>query len=99
MVTPKERHHDPPTICGPINDPDIMNETTGGLKGHLTRELTKSGELTGEPDPGSWFWPYKSANAIHTLLKNEPKYLKLYGPVPTLRYGGPKYNQEGFFKE
>ena len=60
-------HHDPPTVCGPIDDDEIMKD----LKGHMKHQLEESGELYNDPQPGSW-WPWKYSNGLHKLLAAEP---------------------------
>ena len=89
-------HHDVPGVCGPIDSAEIM-EGAGGLKGHMKRVLTDSGELTAQAVPGSW-WPWKSPNAIWKLTAKEPSFQKSYGPPPVLRLGGPNYDKEGLKK-
>jgi len=89
-------HHDPPGVCGPIDDPKIM-DSEGGLRGDFHRKLDATGELTGEPVYGSWF-PWKHANVIAKTQKKEPGFVKKYGKVPELRYGGPGYDANGFTK-
>ena len=66
----------------------------GGVKGHILRELKKTGELTGEPDAGSWL-PWRSSNLVHRLSKKEKARQRLWGPYPTLPYGGPGYDEIG----
>ena len=86
-------HHDGLGVCGPTGNQEIMNGD-GGLKGFMTRELTKTGELTGEADPGSWF-PWRSANTIYKLQQSEKKFIKMYGPPPPPALGGPGYDEVG----
>ena len=60
-------HHDPPTVCGPIDDDEIMKD----LKGYMKHQLEESGELYNDPQPGSW-WPWKYSNGLYKLLAAEP---------------------------
>ena len=41
-------HHDPVTVCGPLDMPEVM-DGEGGVKGHIQRKLDQSGEVS------SWF--------------------------------------------
>ena len=90
-------HHDHPTICGPVTNPDIMNGDVG-LKGHMTRDLTRTGELTNTPVPGSWLqWTYP--NELYSVLQKEPGYVKRFGEPPVLPKGGPGYDAYGYKTE
>ena len=89
-------HHDPPGICGPI-DNVIISKGEGGVKGHMTRQLEATGELNNTPVPASWYpWRYK--NALQKVLDNEPKFVKKHGPPPELHFGGPGYGPDGLKK-
>ena len=88
--------HDIPTICGPLDNPEIM-EGEGGLKGHLQRELGRTGEWTGEGVPGSW-WPWRSPNIVYKVIQSEPKFVASMGPAPPLPLGGPGYDEIGMKK-
>ena len=89
-------HHELPTVCGPCSNKDIM-QGEGGVKGHIKRALEASGELTGNPDAGSWF-PYKSANVVYSIQQKEPEYVKKLGEQPVLPLGGPGYDDTGMKK-
>ena len=89
-------HHEPLGICGPISNKTIM-DGKGGLKGHMMRELVKSGELYNNPQAGSCF-SKTSSNALHNVLKAEQKFRKKFGPLEPQRLGGPKYGPDGFKK-
>lgn len=86
-------HHDVLGACGPLDDSTIM-ESEGGLKGHMKRELEKSGELNAEPIAGSWF-PWKYPNALYKVQAKEPGYVKAFGEPEELRYGGPDFDAYG----
>jgi hypothetical protein len=89
-------HHDPPGMCGPIDNTAVM-KGEGGLKGHFKRKLKATGELTGEPVEGSWLgWRYP--NAVAKWQVAEPGFVKKYGKVPVLRMGGPGYDAYGLKK-
>lgn len=96
-------HHDAPKACGPTpgeNDGVAGGDDGGGggVKGHIERVLTASGELTGVPDPGSW-WPWRSANKLYKVLQAEAKFVKQYGDPPVLAKGGTGYDEVGMTKE
>ena len=86
-------HHEPLGICGPISDKAIM-KGKGGLKGHMTRELTKSGELYNDPKAGSCLQK-KRSNALYNVLKVEPNFRKKFGPPEPQRFGGPGFGVDG----
>jgi len=86
-------HHDPPRVCGPIDNKEVM-EGEGGLKGYMERVLKDSGELTGEPDPGQW-WPWRSANKLYKVIQSEPSFVQKYGEPPVVPMGGPGYDEIG----
>jgi hypothetical protein len=86
-------HHDPPTVCGPIDDPDIMKD----LIGYMKKKLEESGELKNDPRPGSW-WPWKKPNALYKIIAAEPGFQKKYGPWKQQRFGGPGYGPDGYKK-
>ena len=90
-------HHDPQTVCGPINNSKIM-EGEGGLKGYMTRDLTRSGELMNHPVPGSWLkWTYP--NELCSVIQKEPGYVKKFGKPAVWPMGGPGYDAYGYKQE
>lgn len=88
-------HHDAVKVCGP-SGPAVnkaVMEGEGGVKGHMTRMLTKSGELTGEPTYAHFF-VFGHTNAVGKVSKNADNLNNKLG-VPALPMGGPGYDADG----
>jgi hypothetical protein len=91
-------HHDPPTVCGPIHNHQVM-QGNGGIKGHFKRSLEASGELDNTPVAGSWF-PWVYPNTLYKIVQAEPGFQEMYGKeLPVLRMGGPGFDAEGLKKK
>ena len=89
-------HHDPLGVCGPIQNKAIM-EGEGGVRGHMKRELEKTGELNNTPVTGSWMH-WRKKNGLQNAIDNEPSFLKKHGAPEPLHLGGPGYGLDGLKK-
>ena len=89
-------NHEPMGVCGPIENDSIM-KGEGGIKGHMERELEKTGELNNTPIKSSWFH-WRSKNGLQNALDKEAGYVKAWGPPEELRFGGPNYGPDGLLK-